>query len=85
MKLISLLVPSLLPSRTSPGQAWSIGSVVGPTTPNQVLDAPFVVGRTPTGRYGTVVLAGATASVQEAASSKPPTSRASASSGGANE
>ena len=31
-----LLVPSPLPSRTSPpGQAQSIGSVVGPTTPNQ--------------------------------------------------
>ena len=41
-----------------------------------------LLGRTPTERYGTVVLAGATASVEEAASSKPPTARASASSGG---
>ena len=52
---------------------------------SKVLDAPFFVGRTPTGRYGTVVLAGATASVEEAAASKSPTARASASSEGANE
>ena len=78
-----LVVPSPLPSRTSPpGQAQSVGSAVGPI---QVLDAPFFVGRTPTGRYGTVFLAGATASVEEAASSKSAAARASASSGGANE
>ena len=52
---------------------------------SEVLDAPFFVGRTLTGRYGTLVLAGATASVEEAAASKSPTARASASSGGANE
>ena len=75
-----LLVSSPLPSRTSPrGHAQSIGSVVGPTnSKSEVLDAPFFVGRT-------VVLAGATASVEEAAASKSPTARASASSGGANE
>ena len=74
-----LLVPSPLPSRTSPpGHAQSIGSVVGPTTPNQRSLMP------PSAKYGTVVLAGATASVEEAASSKSPTARASASSGGAN-
>ena len=76
-----LLVPSPLPSRTSPpGQAQSIGSVVGPTTPNQrSLMPPSSWGRTPTGRYGTFVFAGATASVEEAAASKSPTARASAS------
>ena len=52
---------------------------------SKVLDAPFFVGRPPTGRYGTIVLAGANVSVEEAAACQPLTARASASPGGANE